>query len=186
MGLSSYRATISEVRRAEKQEVGRLANRSSTPGEARTSMRAEVTRPHRNRFDLSMPESEPGRFEANFVASQPGLYAMRLRALGTTHEGRPLQREQTASAVVAAGGNRPPRPDVRPFDAICRLVARFLQSSAVDDEAIERLMAQDWNVKTMRACLNGFAESVQRGHGSCPVGSRRADARREQGNRRRP
>jgi hypothetical protein len=91
-------------------EVGATARLTATlteynvPVEGRASVWAEVVRPDGSGFSLGLPQTDAGRFEAAFVCSSSGLYAVRVRAHGTTFYGSDFEREQTLSAAVYPGG----------------------------------------------------------------------------------
>ena len=66
------------------------------PVDHRAGVWADITRPDGSQFTLTLPETDPGRFERGFVASLTGLYSMRVRAIGSTFRGTPFEREQDA------------------------------------------------------------------------------------------
>jgi hypothetical protein len=124
-----------------------------TPVENRAHVWAEIVRPDASSFTLAMPEAEPGRFEAAFDANWSGLYRMRVRALGATYAGHPFQREQTLTAAVYAGGDRPSQPSDGALDDLCRWITCMLRNKAVDERLIKRLREQGFDLAVMIRCL---------------------------------
>ena len=78
---------------------------------------------------------------------------MRIRATGTTFNGSPFQREQTLTASVYPGGDRPPdRPDeVREF--LCKVLTCILRGKTLDGRIVERLHALGIDVRALAECV---------------------------------
>ncbi|MEM1396037.1 MAG: M64 family metallopeptidase [Pseudomonadota bacterium] len=68
---------------------------------------ADVTRPNGSVVKVNFAHQGDGIFTGQLTASQAGLYTWRVRAAGDTQRGRPFTREQTRTASVWAGGDRP-------------------------------------------------------------------------------
>jgi hypothetical protein len=113
---------------------------------------AEIARPDRSAFILSMSETDPGRFSGQFTADIAGLYTMRVRATGSTFNGAPFQREQTLSAAVYLGATNPPQTGGSQPDW-CDLLHCVIGSQAIDRALIERLRQAGLNVDALLKCL---------------------------------
>ena len=88
------------------------------PIDHRAKVTAEVKHPDGSSIVLTLPETNPGVFEASTVAVLNGVYPVHFRAVGKTLRGYPFTREQLRTAMVWAGGNDPP-PSGRPGDGEC-------------------------------------------------------------------
>jgi hypothetical protein len=75
------------------------------PVEQRARVRAEIVRPDGSTFLIVLTEQDAGKFSAEWVADETGLYTARIRATGTTFYGAAFQREQTLTAVTIRSGN---------------------------------------------------------------------------------
>lgn len=78
------------------------------PIDHRAKVWADVTRPDNSVFSLTLNEAEAGRYESSFPTTVSGVYTIRARAMGETFVGTAFQREQTLTATVYPGGNKPP------------------------------------------------------------------------------
>jgi hypothetical protein len=85
------------------------------PVTAPVSVRAEIRRPDGTNTVIALaPEDEA--YEGSFVATQAGVYEVRILAEGTTRRGRAFTRETTRTAAVWQGGDQPPRDPRDPRD----------------------------------------------------------------------
>jgi hypothetical protein len=122
------------------------------PVDHRARVRAEVTRPDGSRFVLAMNEDDPGRFAGSFVANASGLYTIRVRALGASFAGVPFEREQTLSAAVFPGADRPPATGGG--DTLwCHLVRCILAGHVIDGRLIARLRDAGFDFEALVKCL---------------------------------
>ncbi len=122
------------------------------PVENRAGVWAEVTLPNGGSALVSLSETGPGEFSAPFQTSLAGLYVFRVRAKGETFYGMPFSREQTLTAAVYPGGDRPPK-DPGGDSSLCDLLECLLQGGVVNDEFLKRLEALGLNVKALLRCL---------------------------------
>lgn len=76
-----------------------------------TFVRAEIKRPDNTSSVIALAPADEG-YEASFLATQQGVYHVRIIAEGTSRRGRPFTRETTRTAAVWQGGDQPP-PDPR-------------------------------------------------------------------------
>lgn len=81
------------------------------PVEERASVEAELTRPDGTVSTLSLYEADPGCFEEEVLATQPGVYRFHVHAQGTTVSGRRFTREDRRTAGIWQGGDTPSEPD---------------------------------------------------------------------------
>lgn len=125
------------------------------PVDHRARCWAEVTRPDGSAFVLAMDEGEPGRFAGQFVAASPSLYTMRVRALGSTFQGVPFQREQTLSAAVYPGASRPPKGggDDGGGDRWCDLLRCILDGQVIDRRLAGRLRDAGIDLDALLKCV---------------------------------
>jgi hypothetical protein len=128
------------------------------PVDHRASVRAELERPDNSRTTLTVPEIEPGSFEASTIASIQGVYRFRMVASGVTMHGLPFTREQLLSSAVVPGGDNPPPtsgPSTRDRDKqLCELLECLLRP-----EILGRLMTEhhiDSNV--LRGCIERWCK----------------------------
>jgi hypothetical protein len=101
---------------------------------------AELRLPDSTQTVIALPEIGPGVFQADVVASLPGVYHFRLMAAGWTHRGEAFTREQLLTGVTMVGGNSPSptTPPVDPRgDILCCLLNCLLKN-----ESLSRFIAQ--------------------------------------------
>ena len=118
------------------------------PAMSGATVRAIVTGPDGSSTTLAMPQTQSGRFEGSFTASDPGVYRCRVLAQGATMRGLAFTREQDVTAAVLIGGNAPPRttpPDQgRGAEALCMLaeclvggpLERVLHAVGIDPKSV--------------------------------------------------
>ncbi|HEU0156320.1 MAG TPA: vWA domain-containing protein [Stellaceae bacterium] len=133
--------------------------------------RRSPARPQRVCPAAGRNRSGPGQFTADIS----GLYAVRVRAAGSTFDGTPFQREQTLSAAVYPGADNPPQTGGGTavwYDLLRCVIA----SRVIDSALVERLQKAGFNVEALLKCL----EVLCRGGSSGPPieigGVRRAHA----------
>ncbi|AYB30960.1 tyrosinase family protein [Chryseolinea soli] len=80
------------------------------PVEGRARVQVEVKRPDNSVVPYALAEGPEGNFENTFQANMTGIYNCRFMASGTTLRGKPFTREQTLTAAVWNGGDRPTTP----------------------------------------------------------------------------
>jgi len=129
------------------------------PVDHRAIVWAEITRPDASTFVIALDESDPGRFSRTFIASLPGLYAIRARARGADFHGTAFQREQTLSAAVYRGGDTPPKTGVGGLDW-CAMLQCMLKSGVVDAKARERLQALGIDIDALVECLEQHCKTA--------------------------
>jgi hypothetical protein len=118
------------------------------PVDHRAVVWADITRPDGSQFTVKLAETDPGRF----ATSLSGLYAMRVRAMGSMFRGVAFQREQTLSAAVYPGGDDPPKPgDNGAF--WCRLLHCLVSDKVIDPKLIERLCESGVDLEGLLRCL---------------------------------
>lgn len=80
------------------------------PVEGRAVVNVLVTRPDSSVMNYTLGEEPEGNFEKVFTAAMAGIYNCRFMASGTTVRGKPFTREQTLTAAVWNGGDKPRTP----------------------------------------------------------------------------
>jgi len=85
------------------------------PMAAPAAVRAEIARPDNTHSVVALVRQDEA-YEASFVATQEGVYQVRILAEGTSRRGRPFTRETTRTAAVWQGGDRPPEDPRDPRD----------------------------------------------------------------------
>lgn len=117
------------------------------------TVRADVIRPDGTSSGLSLAAAEPGAYEAGLVATAAGVYRFDIAAAGHSARGRPFTREQTRTAPVWRGGDRPfpsDRTDPnRPPDGLCRVLACILRQKGL----VATLERAGVDVRALRRCL---------------------------------
>ncbi|SDJ46880.1 von Willebrand factor type A domain-containing protein [Paraburkholderia steynii] len=143
-------ATISVVATLSEYDV---------PIDDRAHCWAEVTRPDGSMFTVTMSETDPGRFSGQFIGDVAGLYAMRVRATGSTFTGNLFQREQTLTAAVYLGATRPPETGgTQQFDW-CAFLRCMINGQLIDRAAVERLRQSGVNLDVLAKCLEAHCSS---------------------------
>lgn len=141
------------------------------PVENRARAWVQVTRPDASSFNLSLPEDDAGRFEGSFVASQSGLYAMRVRAVGSTFKGVAFEREQTLSAAVYPGGDRVEPPGSGGSEIWCMVLECLLADRALMSQLIEK----GWDIRGVARCVARRCAALKPPREGRPEPSRRLD-----------
>jgi hypothetical protein len=128
---------------------------------------AEVRTPNGGTATLAFTEHEDGQFVADYTTTTPGVYQFRVRAHGRTTRGEVFTREQTLTAAVWRGGDRPSDPGgagqvivdyLRDSDArLCALLKCALDRGGVIDVELEkRLQNAGVDLDRLRKCLEAF------------------------------
>ncbi|HEY3493974.1 MAG TPA: hypothetical protein VGK73_04780, partial [Polyangiaceae bacterium] len=132
---------------------------------AETRITAEVTRPDGSPFELgfSRVSKQPGHYAATLVTSQPGVYRCRVLARARSAECHSIQREQTLTAQVWYGGDRPvesqPAEGEDERQALRSLLCCLTSASgAVSPELWARLERAGIDVARLRRCLERFCK----------------------------
>ena len=115
------------------------------------TVRAEIKQPD-NTTSVIMLLRQDEAYESSFVATQAGVYHVRIMAAGTSRRGRPFMRETTRTAAVWQGGDQPPtdpRNPPNPGRQWCEIVkcllgqnsiVEWLRQSGIDPSEIERCL----------------------------------------------
>lgn len=96
-------------------------------------VRAEVLRPDATHSVVTLSPQGEG-YDGSFVATQSGVYQVRIIAEGTTRRGRAFTREATRTAAVWPGGDQPPRDPRDPRDPggkACEIVQCLLKQRGI-------------------------------------------------------
>jgi hypothetical protein len=144
---------------------------SGIPLGHRTQVWAEVRRPNGSTATLAFTEHEDGQFAADYTTAMPGVYQFRVRAHGRTTRGEVFTREQTLTAGVWRGGDRPSDQGgagqvivdyLRDHDArLCALLKCVLERGGVIDIELEkRLQNAGVDLDRFRKCLEAFCRRV--------------------------
>jgi hypothetical protein len=136
---------------------------SGLPMQAPATVWAEWTRPDGSAAQIAFAQTEPGVYDASFVAAQVGVHRLRVRAAGTSRDGLPFQRERTLTAAVWHGGDRDAQDGARPTDddrdrdeRWCKLLDCLLASGGlIEPELEKRLRAAGLDLDRLRKCLAG-------------------------------
>lgn len=121
------------------------------PVDHRAKTWASVIRPDGGAMNVAMDEIQPGVFSGSFATTLAGLYTVRVRAMGGTFYGTPFQREQTLSAAVYPGGDRPPNSGGG--DPWCHLLRCLIEQKAIDAKLLERLKEFGFDASRLLKCL---------------------------------
>jgi hypothetical protein len=152
---------------ADVRIVASLAQ-SGIPLAGRTDVWAQVRRPNGSDVTITLAEDTEGNYAAQFAATLPGVYRVRIRARGTTMRDEPFTREKTLTAVVWRGGDRradPPGEQVlvdylRDRDAqLCDLLRCLTgRDGVIGAELQRRLESQGFDLDHLRKCLSSFCQ----------------------------
>jgi hypothetical protein len=107
------------------------------PIDGRATVRAEMTRPDGTAATLTMPEIEPGVFEAVEIAHQSGVYRFQVLAAGNTLRDYPFTREQLVTGFTYHGGDNPTTHVSEEGQDWCGLLKCLI--GALSPEAYDRL-----------------------------------------------
>lgn len=138
----------------------------SVPVDRRAYVWVEATRPDGSVFLLPMAETEPGRFAVQFATTLPGLYTMRVRAIGNTFQDVAFQREQTLTAAVYAGATQPPDGGGSGHGGDgggafwCGVLRCVLAGGVVEPAMIERLRKLGINLDALEKCMAPLCEQA--------------------------
>lgn len=116
-------------------------------------VRAEISRPDDTKSVITLTREDEA-YEGSFVATQAGVYIVRIIAEGTSRRGRRFTRETTRTAAVWQGGDRPPtdpRDPRNPSREWCEIVkcllgqnsiVELLRRLKIDPTELERVVHQ--------------------------------------------
>jgi hypothetical protein len=128
------------------------------PVEKRANVWSTVTRPDGSTFLVQGPETAPGRFEGSFVASDSGLYTMRVRARGATFMGVEFEREQTLSAAVYPGGDTIATGDGALW---CEIIDCLLSERVLSPQFRTRMAELGVDIESFTRCLAKECEAIR-------------------------
>jgi hypothetical protein len=120
----------------------------------RAKVWVDITRPDASVFSIGLSETEPGRFDADFLTTLSGLYTMRVRCIGNTFRGTPFQREQTLSAAVYPGGDRPPQTGGNnSVQFWCDVLHCLLSEKVLAGKLVEKLRVLGIDLNALVRCI---------------------------------
>lgn len=150
----------------------------------RATVWADVTEPNgeTSRHGLQLAGSGRNRrYQVRFQATRPGVHHVRVRAKGLTRLGHRFTREQTLTAQVWKGADRPgdlasnPHPPTGveagndgpdrhdPIQDLCRLLWCLVgPDGALDDKLLERLARRGVDVERVWKCLDACVKKSGR------------------------
>jgi hypothetical protein len=96
------------------------------------SVRAEIKQPDDTTSVITLSGKDEA-YEGSFVASQAGVYHVRILARGTSRRGRPFTRETTRTAAVWQGGDQPPSDPRNPGHEWCEIVKCLLDQKSITE-----------------------------------------------------
>jgi L-Lysine epsilon oxidase N-terminal/L-lysine epsilon oxidase C-terminal domain/von Willebrand factor type A domain len=133
---------------------------------------AEITAPSGALSTVAMQEAGQGQFGGEFTTTTPGVYRIRVRALGTTVTGEPFTREKTLTGAVWRGGDQIADPRnsseviveyLRDRDErLCALLTCLLRSPTITPELERRLRELGINLDLALKCLAEFCRGSRR------------------------
>ena len=141
---------------------------SGIPLSGHAQVWAEVTPPAGAATTVAMAESTAGQYAASFIATRPGVYRFRIRAVGTTLSGEPFTREKTLTGAVWRGGDQGSDGGgnagqiivdyLKERDArLCKLLKCLLErDGTLSPELEKRLHGLGVDVEHLRKCLAEF------------------------------
>jgi hypothetical protein len=100
------------------------------PMDSPASVIAEIRRPDDTTTTLTLAR-DGDAYEGSFVATQAGVFVVRISAAGWSRRGRPFTRETTRTAAVWQGGDRPPADPRSPGDRWCEIVRCLLGQKSI-------------------------------------------------------
>lgn len=97
------------------------------------AVRAEIRRPNDTSTVIALV-ADGEEYVGSFVATQEGVYQVRIIAEGTSRRGRPFTRETTRTAAIWKGGDQPPTRPTDPRDPgrqWCEIVKCLLRQKSI-------------------------------------------------------
>ncbi|MDW4550726.1 M14 family zinc carboxypeptidase [Defluviimonas sp. D31] len=125
------------------------------PLTGRAEVIARVELPDRSIVSLPLAEVAAGMFEASMTAAQAGLYRIQVETSGNSRRGLNFTREQSMTAAVFRGGDRPLPSDAdlgRGGEDICRLVDCLLSQDLLRKLLTEKGLDPDG----IRKCFEAY------------------------------
>lgn len=136
--------------------VRSLLSEYGVPLASAAACHVELTRPDLTQALLPMTQVDTGVFEVSLAAPSPGIYRMRVMAQGTTLRGGRFTREQTLTAAVWRGGDRPIPPTTdepgERDERLCHLIDCLLRKRTIR-AALQRASI---SVAELRGCLEQY------------------------------
>jgi hypothetical protein len=120
---------------------------------------AEITPPGGLASTVPLQAQGAGLFAATFPTTLPGLYGIRFRAMGSTIEGEPFQREQTRTAVVLRAGTEVP-PDGAGRDQGARCLCELLRCLLTRPTVLKWLDRHELKGEELMECVRAFCTCV--------------------------
>lgn len=142
---------------------------SGIPLTSQVQVWAEVRGPQAFTGTVALNLRSDERFHGSWQTGAAGVYSFRIRARGTTRSGEPFTREQTLTAGVWRGGDRPGDSGnpgqvivdyLRDRDArLCEALSCILhRGGTIDAELEKRLREAGLDLEALRKCLGAFCK----------------------------
>lgn len=153
------RATLSQtsMEPGATMTVRAVLTEYGLPIENRAQVHAQLERPDGTKSTLSLPEIEPGVFEASTVANQSGVYYFLVQASGKTLRDRPFTRAQIVTGAVWNGGDDPfPGGGDGGHggrDDLCRLLSCLLSENVLTPKLRKYLKESGIDVDALLKCI---------------------------------
>jgi hypothetical protein len=133
----------------------------------------EVTKPNGQTATISMNEFDAGQFVGSMLATDVGVYRLRVRARGTTMRGEPFTREKTLTVAIWRGEPLPSPEDqgegshggtsTERGECFCQLLVCLFRRQGVISEELEKRMREfGINLEVARKCVAGFCQCQTR------------------------
>lgn len=127
---------------------------------ARAKVWAEIKRPDGTTDLVTFKPGSEDQFIATYNLLLPGVFNIRVRALGETMHGTPFERERTLTAVAVPGGDiwNPKDPET---SDLCELLHCLLERGTVSKEFVKRLEELGINLPKLLKCLGEQCRSTR-------------------------
>jgi hypothetical protein len=131
----------------------------------RASVTANITKPDLSSSTLSLNETQPGFFEAEYKTINSGNYSFRVIAKGVTIKGKPFTREKTVTAGVFIGGDK--YDDTNNISSLidflqerdkrfCELLNCIFSHGVLKEDLEKRLREIGIDLNNLRECLKKY------------------------------
>ena len=135
------------------------------PVEKRASVTAQVIKPDGNTSALSLLETAPGIFTADYKTGITGNYSFRIMAAGSSFKGKPFTREKTVTGGVFIGGDR--YDDNSNHSSLidwlnerdkrfCELLNCIFAGKALQPKFEKKMLEEGIDLKQLRECLKKY------------------------------